>query len=438
MRKAWLLVLGGAAMVGGSLYAFQHELSPWAQQNLPPSLAALITSLPLTENAIASAAAEKAASGDKAKEAAKENAASGSRRRGGGSGGPAPVTAAAVIESDMPVVLSAPGTVEPLATVAVKPRVDGQIIEVGFKEGDLVIEGQVLFRLDDRLVKAQIRQAEANIAKDQANLKDAESTLDRRETLFQKRITSEASTETARMTVESLKASIAAGQALLEAQKTQLDYLVIRAPITGRTGSISAKLGAMVRASEAAPLVTINQTKPIAVSFSLPQTDLGALKRALATEALADITVPGANPTKLRGFLHFVDNQVDKQTGTVQAKVSVENLDESLWPGLAVAVDLTVEVKPKMLAVPASAVLPAQQGMISWIIGPDNRVSVRTVTVERIIGQTAFLVDGVSPGERVVTDGQLRLAPGTAVSIQEPSGAPAADTKVDRRGNNRS
>jgi multidrug efflux system membrane fusion protein len=322
--------------------------------------------------------------------------------------------------------------------VAVKPRVDGQIIEVGFKEGDLVIEGQVLFRLDDRLVKAQIRQAEANIAKDQANLKDAESTLDRRETLFQKRITSEASTETARMTVESLKASIAAGQALLEAQKTQLDYLVIRAPITGRTGSISAKLGAMVRASEAAPLVTINQTKPIAVSFSLPQTDLGALKRALATEALADITVPGANPTKLRGFLHFVDNQVDKQTGTVQAKVSVENLDESLWPGLAVAVDLTVEVKPKMLAVPASAVLPAQQGMISWIIGPDNRVSVRTVTVERIIGQTAFLVDGVSPGERVVTDGQLRLAPGTAVSIQEPSGAPAADTKVDRRGNNRS
>jgi multidrug efflux system membrane fusion protein len=240
------------------------------------------------------------------------------------------------------------------------------------------------------------------------------------------------------MVVQSLKASIIAGQANLDAQKTQLDYLTIRAPITGRTGSMNAKLGSMVRASDATVLVTINQTKPIAVSFSLPQTDLAALRRALAAEATAEITIPGAVPVKVTGLLHFVDNQVDKQTGTVQAKVSVENADEALWPGLAVGVDLTVEVKPKMLAVPASAVLPAQQGMISWVIDANNRVSVRVVTVERIVGQTAFLTDGVNAGERVVTDGQLRLAPGAAVSIQGSTEPASSDAKTQGRGNRRS
>jgi multidrug efflux system membrane fusion protein len=194
----------------------------------------------------------------------------------------------------------------------------------------------------------------------------------------------------------------------------------------------------MVRSGDTAALVTINQTKPIAVSFSLPQTDLAALRRALASEATAEITIPGSAPVKVKGIMHFVDNQVDKQTGTVQAKVSVENADEALWPGLAVGVDLTVEVRPKMLAVPASAVLPAQQGMISWMIDANNRVSVRVVTVERIVGQTAFLTDGVSGGERVVTDGQLRLAPGATVSIQSSPEPASSDVKTQGRGNRRS
>src|SRR5262245_28007907 len=348
----------------------------------------------------------------------------------GRTGPPAPVTAARVTASDMPVILVAPGTVEPFANVAVKTRVDGQIVEVLFKEGDLVNEGDVLFRLDDRLVKAQISQAEASIAKDQAGLRDAEATLARREALIGKKIVTEAAVDQARYAVEGLKASIAAGQALLESQKTQLDYLTIRAPITGRTGGLTSKVGAMVRGVDAAlALVVINQTKPIWVTFALPQSELGALRKALASKALADVSVPGGSrPVVVQGTLGFVDNQVDKQTGTITARVIAENADEVLWPGLSAEVALTVEMRRGMLAVPAAAVLPAQQGMITWVIGPDNRVAPRVVTVERIVGQTAYLSDGVKAGDRVVTDGQIRLAPGAAVNVEEPRRPPPGRT----------
>jgi multidrug efflux system membrane fusion protein len=343
--------------------------------------------------------------------------------KGAGKGrtaGAAPVTAATVEEGDMPVILAAPGTVEPLATVAVKSRVDGQIVEVPFSEGDMVQEGSILFRLDDRMVKAQIAQAEANIGKDQASLGDAEATLARRQTLIGKQVVTEAALDQARYAVEGFKASIAAGRALLDSQKTQLDYLTIRAPITGRTGSLTAKLGATVRSQEAAALVTINQTKPILVTFSVPQSELAAVRRALASKAMAAIVVPGGRRASVPGTISFIDNQVDRQTGSIVVKLISDNADELLWPGLSVEVALTVEVKPRMLSAPASAVLPAQQGMITWVIGADNKVTPRVVTVDRIVGQTVFLSNGVAAGERVVTDGQLRLAPGASVTIEEP------------------
>jgi len=348
----------------------------------------------------------------------------------------APVNAATVAQLDMPIILVAPGTVEPLANVAVKTRVDGQIVEVLFKEGDLVAAGDVLFRLDDRLVKAQIAQAEASIAKDQAGLRDAEATLARREALIDKKVVTEAALDQARFLAEGLRASIASGRALLESQKTQLDYLTIRAPITGRTGSLTAKLGAAIRGQDSAALVTINQTKPILVGFALPQSELGALRRALATNARADVTIPGgAEPTVVQGSIAFVDNQVDRQTGTIVAKVMAENADEMLWPGLSVQVALTVEVKRNVLAVPATAVLPSQQGMITWVIGAENKVMPRKVVVARIVGQTAFLSDGVQVGERVVTDGQIRLAPGATVTIEQPRRPPPASE--ERRMNGR-
>jgi multidrug efflux system membrane fusion protein len=345
----------------------------------------------------------------------------------------APVTAATVVEADMPVILSAPGTVEPLAAVAVRPRVDGQIVEVAFSEGDLVTQGSVLFRLDDRMVKAQIAQVEAGIAKDEAGLRDAQATLSRRQQLIEKQVVTEAALDQARFAVEGLKAAIAAGRAQLDSQRTALDYLTIRAPITGRTGGLATKLGAQVRSQDATPMVTINQTRPILVTFSLPQRDLPAVRRALAAKASAEVVVPGAQPMVVPATIAFIDNQVDKQTGAIALKVQAGNDGEVLWPGQAVEVRLTVEVRPRMLSAPSSAVLPAQQGMITWVIGPDNKVAPKVVAVERIVGPTVFLSSGVAAGDRVVTDGQLRLAPGATVTIEEPRRQPAKTPPGDGR-----
>ena len=339
---------------------------------------------------------------------------------------PAPVTAAEAKLAAMPIILSAPGTVEPRATVTVKPRVDGQIAQVLFKEGDLVKEGQVLFRLDDRLVKAQIAQAEANIKRDEANLADAQATFNRRTVLVEKKITTESSMDTARAAMEALKASINAGKAALEAQKTQLDYLVIPAPLTGRTGITPFKPGANVRAADTTPLVIINQTQPVAVAFALPQTDVVALRGALQQKAKAQVKIPGPKPETREATLEFLDNQVDKQTGTLLAKVIAPNLDELLWPGLAVEVALTIEVRRDTLAVPVSAVVPSQQGMMVWVIGADQKVSPNPVTLLRVVEQTAFLGDGIKAGDLVVTDGHGRIAAGFTVKVQEtPAAAPA-------------
>lgn len=357
-----------------------------------------------------------------------------------GGPGAAPVTEATAVLSEMPIILSAPGTVEALATVAIKPRVDGQVVHVGFKEGDMVEAGAILYQLDDRLVRAQIKQADAQVASDLAALKDATSISDRRDALLQKRYASEAAAETARQQVEVLKAKIAAGQAALEMQRTQLDYLTIRAPITGRTGSMTAKLGTFVRSADPAPLLTINQTKPIAVAFALPQVNLQQLKSALERGASASVRVPGPQPLAVTGRLGFVDNQVDKTTGTVTAKVMVENADEALWPGLAVSVDLTVETRRDLVTVPASAVLPAQEGMIAWVLGADNRASVRAVVLDRVIGQVAYVTAGLKAGDRVVTDGQLRLAPGVSVVIRDAPGQKSGSGKSgdDKSGDSKS
>lgn len=348
---------------------------------------------------------------------------------------PTPVTVATVEQKAMPVILTAPGTVEAEATVALKSRVDGQIAEVMFKEGDLVQKGQVLFRLDERLIMAQIKQAEAVIKRDQVNLQEAQATMERRNTLVQKRIVSEAAMDTAKTSVEALRAAIAASQAALEAQKTQLDYLTIKAPITGRTGSTSVKPGSNIRAADAAALVTINQLKPIAVTFSLPQAEIAALRRALAAGAKAEVRVGGEKPFVRIGKIDFIDNQVDKATGTIAAKLEVANEDEALWPGLAVEVALDVEQRPNMLAVPASAVLPSQQGMIVWVVNAENRAAPRPVSLDRMVGQTAYLTEGLKPGEVVVTDGQVRLAPNAPVIVRDPNAkGPPGAKKGDAKG----
>ncbi len=346
-------------------------------------------------------------------------------------GGPVPVVAATAQSAEMPIVLSAPGTVEPFATVEVKPRVDGQISEVAFTEGQEVKAGDILFRLDDRLIKAQMRQAQANIAKDRASLTDAEAILKRRETLVTKSIVSEQATETQRSAVEVLKAAIAAGEAQLEAWRTQLDYLTIRAPISGRTGVVRTKIGANVRATDgAAALVVINQTRPISVTFSVPQIELATLRRALASRSEANVRAGGETPVEATGKVVFIDNQVDRQTGTLLGKIEVANENEALWPGLAVDVDVVVERRAGFISVPASAILPSQGGMLAWVINEQGTVTPRPVKLARVLGTTAYVADGLTPGEVVVIDGQLRLSPGARVTIREPGNpSPTASDK---------
>lgn len=416
MRKLMWIAVAMAAVVAGAWLAYppfrEWDAVVWTRTKMTDGLRTVGIDVPKTEPT---------------KSAGKADApAPGAKKGGRGGGAPVPVSSAVVEATEMPLVLGAPGTVEPYATAGVKPRVDGQISEIAFKEGQLVEAGQVMFRLDDRLMMAQIKQAEANIARDKASLKDAQAILARRETLVAKKIVTEASTDTQRSLVESLKASIVAGEAQLEAWRTQLDYLTLRAPIPGRTGTIRTELGVNVRAADATTLVTINQTRPITVSFAVPQTELAALRRALANGSQAVVRATGETAIQTKGRIVFIDNQVDRTTGTVLAKLEVANESEVLWPGQSVDVELTVEQRPGYVAVPATGVLPSQQGMLAWVVGPDGTVKPRTVELEQVRGAIAYVRGGLKAGERVVTDGQLRLAPGMRVVLREPGqeGAP--------------
>ena len=357
---------------------------------------------------------------------------------GKGRAPPAPVTAATVMVADMPVILMAPGTVEPCANVAVKTRVDGQIIEVLFREGDLVNQGDVLFRLDDRLIKAQIAQAEASIARDQATLRTPRPRWRAGKCSSSGRSSPRPRSISRAMRWRPSRPASPRARRCSSTQKTQLDYLTIRAPITGRTGSLSAKVGAMVRGVDAAAaLVTINQTKPIWVTFSRAA-ERARRAQGARRQGAADIRVGGAKPTVVPGTIGFVDNQVDKQTGTIVVKVLAENADEVLWPGLSVEVALMVEVKVDMPSVPATAVLPAQQGMIAWVIGPENKVAPRTVKVERIVGQRPTCARASRPASVSSPTARSGWHPARLVTIDEPRRPPGrAPASEEHRMNGR-
>src|SRR5512144_1770739 len=256
---------------------------------------------------------------------------------------PIPVRAATVETRDMPLLINEIGTAEPLATVAVKSRIDGLIVQVGFTEGDYVLAGDVLFKLDDRTARAQLAQAAANLARDKAQLADAARILARNEALAERGFAARATLDTARATVAGLEAAAAADVAQIDNLRAQLDYTIIRAPISGRTGAQAFKMGANVKANDTMPLVTINQTRPISVLFSVPQTELAELRAAQAKRSLpVTVTVRGSRRVSAEGLLTFIDNAVDRATGTIALKATIANQDEALWPGQFVAVSVLV------------------------------------------------------------------------------------------------
>jgi multidrug efflux system membrane fusion protein len=341
---------------------------------------------------------------------------------------PVPVRTAIVEARAMPVRVEVIGTVEPLAMVTVMPRIDGLIVGVGFTEGDFVKAGQELFRLDDRVARAQLAQAEANLLRDQAQLADAERILARNEALAERGFAAKATLDTARAAHEALKAAVAANEAQIRNLRTLLDYTVVRAPIEGRTGAQQFKLGSNVKANDSA-LVTINQTRPISVSFAVPQTELAAIRAAQANRPLpVRVTVHGSKPVTTEGTLSFIDNAVDQRTGTITLKATLVNRDEALWPGQFVDVSLLIDTVADVLAVPQPAVLVGQEGAFVFVVRSDRTVETRPVTVSRTVEGTSFVTRGLAKGERVVTDNQLRLAPGSPVSIED---APATTSARD-------
>ena len=318
----------------------------------------------------------------------------------------------------MPVLINEIGTVEPLATVAVKSRVDGLIVQVGFTEGDYVQAGDVLFKLDDRTARAQLAQAEANLARDKAQLADAARILARNEALAARGFAARATLDTARATVAGLEAAASADVAQIDNLRAQLDYTIIRAPISGRTGAQAFKMGANVKANDTTPLVIINQTRPISVLFSVPQTELAELRAAQAKRSLpVTVTVRGSRRVSAQGSLTFIDNAVDQATGTIALKATIANQDEALWPGQFVDVSVLVDTVSGIAAVPSNAVLVGQDGTYVFVIKQDQTVEPRIIEVNRTIDGVAFVTRGLAVGERVVTDNQLRLSPGASVRV---------------------
>jgi len=333
--------------------------------------------------------------------------------------GPAtvPVTVATAVQQDVPVRLQAIGNVEPFATVAVKARVDGQIVEVNFTEGQEVRQGSVLFKIDPRPFEAALRQAEANYLKDTAQKDQARSQERRYQELLQKNFVSKEAYAQIRTNADTAEAAAQASRAALDNARLNLEYCTILAPIDGFTGKIQIAKGNLVKANDTNPLLVLNQVHPIYVSFAVPEQRLAAVRTYMAKGPLAVQASPTgtANPAA-QGTLIFIDNAVDQTTGTIKLRGLFQNKDNALWPGQFVNVGVKLYEQKNAVLVPTQAVQTGPDGQYVYVVKPDMTTEVRKVTVDRSDGDSAIIAKGLQGGEQVVTRGQLRLAPGVKVS----------------------
>jgi membrane fusion protein, multidrug efflux system len=333
---------------------------------------------------------------------------------------PVPVTVATAERRSVPFELAATGQVEPLQTVAVQAQVGGVLRRIAFKEGDEVRQGQVLFEIDPRPYQAALDQALAALARDSAQAANAAQETGRYETLAQKQYVTAQQYEQVRTTAAAAQATLAGSKAAVSEARLNLQYATIRAPITGRTGSLLLRQGNLVRANTDQPLVTINQIRPILVRFSVPAPNLPLLQEHRGKDIVVRAEpAGGGDPSE--GSLTFIDNAVDTATGTILLKGRFPNDDGSLWPGAFVNVRLQLYIEPDALVVPASAVVNGQQGSFVFVIQDDSSAATKPVTVSRTAGDFAIVNGDVQPGDRVVTDGQLRLRQGSKVQIKAPA-----------------
>ena len=329
---------------------------------------------------------------------------------------PPTVVVSPVARRDVPVVLDATGTVEPVQTAAVAAQVDGIIERVMFREGEEVTRGQVLFQIDPRPYADAAAQAEATLARDRAQLENAERDRVRFEELARREFVTAQQLDQARSAAAAAAATVRADSAALSRARLDLDRATIRAPISGRAGGLLVKEGNLVRAGSSEPLVVINQIAPILVRFAVPASALGRVRSARM--GLPVIATPvGDTSRPVAGTLTFVDNAVDSLTGTILLKGIFPNTDRTLWPGGLVRIALTITVEKGVLVVPTGAVLTGQQGSSVYVVEDSNRVSLRKVEVLRTTDSLAVLGSGVNAGDRVVTMGQVRVTDGATVQV---------------------
>ena len=339
--------------------------------------------------------------------------------RSGGGGGAAPVSVANVVIRDMPVVHKTVGTVQAASTVDIRSQVTGQLLAVGFTEGSNVKAGDVLFTLDARPFQATLNQAEAVLAGHTGQLKNAQEQLARADELSSKGMLPKADRDTLASTANSLKSTIAADTAVVENARLQLQYTTILAPVSGRTGALQVHQGSLVRANDTTPLVTINQTSPINVTFAIPARLIAKLRTDQAKKPLTvTVSVPGSSDVEARGAISFIDSSVDASTDTIRVKGVFANINEHLWPGQYVDVSLLLSIDAKATVIPTSAVQASQRGPFVYVLKSDKTVEARPIVVARAEGATTVIASGVTAADQVVTDGQLRLSPGAKVSVK--------------------
>jgi multidrug efflux system membrane fusion protein len=333
-----------------------------------------------------------------------------------------PVTLGAAVRMDVPVQLRAIGTVEAYSTVSVKTMVSGQVLKVHFVEGQDVRKGELIFELDPASYEAALQLAQATLAKDAALKENAEKEVRRYAALIEKDLVPRQQYDQIVSAAAALEATVKADAASVANARVQLGYCFIRSPIDGRTGSVLVQQGNVVKANDAS-LVTINQITPIRVSFAVPEQRLAAVRKYDAAHTLEVEAIPQdgkAEPSA--GALSFIGNAVDPATGTIQLKGTFPNADRRLWPGQFVNVVLTLTRKTGAVVVPSQAIQTGQQGQYVYVAGPGLTVEARAVTTGESFEGRTVIETGVQAGEKVVTDGQLRLVPGAKVEPKPGTG----------------
>lgn len=390
----WAVIASVVVVVGGAAYTYRAEVAQKLGFGTPANAAST-----------ASPAAAAQPPG---------------RRGRANPGGPVPVVVTTVTPKAMPIIVEAVGTVQSIASIQLKTRIDSQIMKIHVEEGALVKEGDLLFELDARTLRAQLSQIEAQIRKDQAQLEQAKRDTVRAGDLLTKGAGTVVARDTNFTTERAAAAQLESDEAMRQNVQAQISYTEIRAPVSGRIGSIPYKVGTILRVGDntaTSVLATINQVDPIFVSFAIPQVYLPDLRAAMRKgEVKVNAVVDETH--KQSGVMAFIENSVDANTGTVTGKAKIANANEGLWPGQFVKAEIILGVEPEALSVPAAAVQLGPQGAYVFVIKDGTVAEVRPVDIKRTQLGESVIGSGLKAGEKVVVDGQLRLVNGASVAIR--------------------